>query len=159
MAKSRKLRNGLTPKQNAFTKVVVKQIVEKGEINLTQAALEVYDTNSAKSASVIASNNLGIVSVREQIDKALSSSGLGVDAIVDNMKNLACATPEKISADVVLKSNIELLKLHGAYPSTKHTQVNLSLRSQISSLSFAEAKERYEKLHSEINELLIDSEL
>lgn len=52
-----------------------------------------------------------------------NSSGLSLDVITENIGQLANSKPDKISGDVKLKANIELLRLYGAYPSTKHSSV------------------------------------
>lgn len=154
MARAKKLRNGLTPKQDTFTKVVLKQIADKGEANLTEAALQVYNTTSRKSASVIASNNLGIVSVREKIEQALSSQGLSLSIITNNLGNLANSKPEKVSGDTVLKANVELLKLYGAYPDKKSFQFSYSAKEKIENMSYKEAREELAKLDADLKELL-----
>lgn len=158
MGRAKKLRNGLTPKQDAFTKVVLKQITDKGEANLTQAALQVYNTTSDKSASVIASNNLGIISIREQIEQALSRQGLSLDVITGNLGNLANHKPEKVSGDVVLKSNVELLKLMGAYPSSKHTTVNVSFKAKLKDMKYQDLKKYVEEMRQKNDELIKEVE-
>ena len=156
MARVKKMRNGLTPKQDAFTKVVLKQIADKGEANLTQAALQVYDTTSTKSASVIASNNLGIISIREQIEQALISKGLTLDVITGNIGNLANSKPEKVSGDTILKANIELMKLQGAYPDKKSLNFNVSasIKTKYQDMSFQEIQQRLKEVDQELKEVM-----
>lgn len=153
MARAKKLRNGLTPKQDAFTKVVLKQIADTGTINCTQAALQIYNT-----AANIGSDNMDLPGVRERIEVALSLKGLSLSAITSNIGNLANAKPEKVSGEVVLKANVELLKLHGAYPDKKSFQVSYSFRDRIKNMSYQEAKAELEKLRARNAELLADIE-
>jgi hypothetical protein len=145
----KRLRNGLTPKENAFTKEIVKQISETGDINGTQAALKVYDTTDPKTAGVIASENLSKPSIKEQIELAMESQGLTSSTIMANLKKLAVAEPEKISGDTVLKVNVELLKLLGAYPDKKSTHVNVNLSGKIGAMGYDEARKELEALRAE----------
>lgn len=148
MGREAKIHNKLTKKQDAFVKGIL-----SGK-NPTQSVMAVYDVSNSKTASVIASQNLNKLSIREVLDAALSSQGLSLSAITSNLGNLANSKPEKVSGDTVLKANVELLKLHGAYPDKKSFQVSYSMKHELSSLSFEELKKRNEELDNDLKELL-----
>ncbi len=64
-----------THKEKAFIKEYAKTL------NGTQSALKVYDTNSANSASVIASDNLAKPRIRLEIERLLNDNGIQVDEV------------------------------------------------------------------------------
>lgn len=148
--------NKLTLKQHTF----VKRFIEnKG--NGTQAAMDSYDVKNYNTAHAIASENLQKPTIIEAIDEALRSQGLSLSVITSNLGEIANSKPEKISGDTVLKANVELLKLHGAYPNSKtSTQVSYTSerRAWFSSLSYEDAKKELAKLRAETAELIADSE-
>ena len=148
------LENGLTPKQQKFTNIVLKQIKETGETNLTKAALQSYDTTDYGTARMIGSENLTKPTIKQTIQEALESVGLTSHAIADNLKHFANARPEKISADVALKGNIELLKLIGAYPSQKHTNVSLSVKANLNDMKYKDVEGELQTIDDELKSLL-----
>lgn len=152
MGREAKIHNKLTRKQNAFVKGIL-----SGK-NPTQAAMIAYDVSNSKTASVIASQNLNKLSIREVLDEALRSQGLSLSAITSNLGNLANSKPEKISGDTVLKANVELLKLHGAYPDKKSVQlsysVKRSIREELENMSFEELKAKHARIDADLKELL-----
>ena len=143
----------LTPKQTKF----VNTYLTNGQ-NGTKAALEHYDTNDYNTAHVIASENLQKPTIREVVEQALAKSGLTPDTITDNLKHAASQRPEKGSMDSMIKANVELLKLWGAYPGSKHTNLNLSLKGDINKMSYSEAKDTLKKLRDTNSGLLQDTE-
>lgn len=148
MGREARIYNKLTTKQNVFVKGIL-----SGK-NPTQSAMAAYDVSNSKTASVIASQNLSKLSIREVLDEALRSNGLSVDIITGNIGELANSKPEKISGDVKLKANIELLRLYGAYPSTKHSNLNINLKGNVKDLNFKEVKEELRVIDSELEEIL-----
>lgn len=148
MGREAKLSNKLTRKQDVFVKSIL-----NGQ-SATQAAIVAYDVSNTKTASVIASQNLNKLSIKEALEEALSSQGLTLDVIAGNIGNLANSKPEKVSSDAVLKANVEILKLHGAYPDKKSYQFSLSARADIRSMTFQEAKVALKKLNQNIDELI-----
>jgi hypothetical protein len=155
----RTLKNGMTPKQAAFTKIVLKQIKEKGDINGTQAALAVYDTKDYQTANSIARENLDKPIIKKTIEQALDSVGLSSDKIAQNLALFANQIPEKFSAETVLKANIEILKLRGAYPNKHNTSLNVTLKQNIKTLSYKEAKEKMDELSKEATVFIEDAEV
>lgn len=139
----------LTIKQRRF----VKAYVETG--NGSQAALQAYNT-TPEVAPKIASENLLKPDIRQAVDQALVKSGLTLDLIADEIKGLATTQPDKVSADVKLRSLETLLKLHNAFPGSKHTNLNLSVKGKMRDLSFQDAKLELEKLNSQIGEVVED---
>lgn len=143
--RTRKLRNGLTPKQNMFTKVVLKQIKETGQMNGTQAALESYDTTDPVTAASISHEVIRNPQVKLTIEEALEHAGLGLEAVVSELKPIATAQVEKISGDVKLRAIDSILKLHGAYPSKKSVHMNLNMSAKFKGLDYSKAKEQLEE--------------
>lgn len=138
--------NKLTTKQTIFAREII-----KGS-NATQAALAAYQTNNVNSAKVIGSRLLTSVNVKEALEEALRSQGLTLDVLTKNIGDLASTIPAKVSGETVLKANIELLKLSGAYPDKKSYQYQMSIQGRINNMSYSEAKEELDKLNSSLIE-------
>lgn len=152
----RKLPNGLTPKENAFKDTVLKQIAEKGEMNGTQAALEVYDTTDPETASAIATKNMSKVSIREQIENALSTQGLDPQSMLKELAGIAQSPIVKVSGETKLKAITEVLKLHNAYPDKKTG--NTVINNKILNISYSEAKDRLSEMGVEASEFIKDAD-
>ena len=91
--------------------------------------------------------------ISKTIDDALIKSGITLNLVSDNIKGLAIREPEKVSAETILKANVELLKLMRAYPDKKSYQFNLSMKGKIKDLSYKEAQEQLKSVDSQISEL------
>lgn len=156
MADHIKLSNGLTPKQNQLKTEVLKQITEQGKVNMTKVGLKVFDTDNPESARVMATQALQNPTIQEQIQESLNRVGLTPDVITNNLKFLAIQTPDKVSADVMLKANVELLKLYNAYPGKQSLNLNLSLKGKIKDLTPKQAQEELEKLNSKLGNIESD---
>lgn len=152
MGREARVFKNLTKKQSRFVKELV-----SGK-SATQAVIQSYNVTSIKTASVIASQNLNKLSIREALDAALRTNGLTIDVITLNIGNIANKVPAKLSGDTVLKANVELLKLHGAYPDRKNNQVIYNARSRIESLSYDEAKKELERIQIDTQGFINDSE-
>ncbi len=139
----------LRPKQARF----VKAYLENGG-NGTQAVLQSYDTTDLRTATSIGVENLAKPGIREVVEQAMAKNGLTPETLTDNIKHAALAKPDKVSADAMIKANVELLKLWGAYPGSKHTNLNLSVRGKIKDLTFQDAKRALEKLNSKLGEIV-----
>ena len=85
-------------------------------------------------------------------------NGLTTDQITGNLGHYANKLAENVSADASIKANIELLKIMGAYPGSKHTNLNLSLKGDINKMSYSEAKDTLKKLRDTNSGLLQDTE-
>ena len=72
------------------------------------------------------------------------------------MFSLANHEAEKISADPVLKANIELLKLYNAYHGKRSVHASFSLKGSIKDIPYSEAKKRLAELNGELSELDTD---
>lgn len=160
MTRGRKitLKNGLTPRENAFKDVVLKQIAQDGEVNATAAAMEVYNPKNRGTAKTIGYEVMSKPHVKEEIQRALESEGLTASKIIKNIGNMANATPDSYPANVVLKSNQDLLRIMGGYPDSKKPNISLNLTAKIKNMGYDEAKVLYDQLNSEVNELIKDSE-
>lgn len=155
MPESRRLlSNGLTPKQQKFTNIVVKQIVETGTPNATQAALQTYDTKSISSAAVSGHENLMNPKIKATIQEALAQIGLTPNVIAKELKLLVSAKPKHITGDTKLRSIVELLKLTGSYPTQKHANISLSLKANLSKMKFEEIKNELGKIDEELKILM-----
>ena len=138
----------LTFKQQKFATEYI-----KNGGNGTQAVLKVYNANP-QTARQMASDNLANPDIRQRIDEALANNGLTPATITKNIGNLASSEVEKVSADAKLKANVELLKLMGAYPGTKHTNVSLSIKGKLKDMKFQDAKAELESIRTINNEVL-----
>ena len=141
----------LTIKQDLFTK---KYVEHKG--NGTQAALEVYDTDSPRVAQNIASENLSNPIIQNRIDQILNKQNLSLDKNMANIGNLANSEVEKPSANAVLKANIELLKLRGAYGRQINTNVSLTLKGKIKDLDYQDLKKELTVVDEELKTIMGD---
>lgn len=151
MGKEAKINNKLTRKQIVF----VRELAD-GKSG-TQAAMVAYDVGNAKTASVIASQNLNKLSIREALEEALRSNGLSLSVITSNLGNLANSKPDKISGDTVLKANVELLKLQGAYPDKKSFQMRMSVKTNIASMTIEEVERELKEVDANLAELMDDT--
>lgn len=142
----------LTRKQTAFIRGVV--IDKKSG---TQAALAAYDTDNPKVANTIAAENMAKPSVREAIEQALTKQGLTMEVIAGEMRTLAMTVPDKVSGEVKLRSLVELLKLHNAYPDKKTMHLGVSLKGKIKEMDYNKAKEHLMALDNEAH-TIIDSQ-
>lgn len=143
----------LTLKQRKF----VVGYIENGG-NGTQAAMNVYNAKNYNTAHTIASENLQKPTIREAIDGALRTKGLTPDVITGNLGNLANSKPEKVSGDTVLKANVEVLKLMGAYPGSKHTTVNVSFKAKLKDMKYQDLKKYVEEMRQNNDELIKEIE-
>lgn len=141
----------MTIKQKLF----VKKYLETG--NGTQAALEAYNTNDPNVAKVIASENLTKPNVKVALDEVLRSQGLTLDVLTKNIGGLANTIPAKVTGETVLKANIELLRLSGAYPDKKSYQYKMTIQGRVKDMSYAEAKTELDKLNSNLAQFDTDS--
>lgn len=145
----------LTPKQTKFVKIITEQIATTGDYNASAAALQSYDTTPQVAAS-LASENLSKPNIQEAVEAALVKNGLTLDFIADKIKRIAIVEPEKVSGDTVLRANETLLKLYGAFPGSKHTNLNLNIKGKMKDLSFQEAKQELNRLNSQLGEIVTD---
>lgn len=139
----------LTLKQRVF----IKEYLKTG--NGTQSALKAYDAKPL-TARVIASENITNPNISKTIEEALSKKNLTLDTISNNLHSLASKEPEKVSADVVLKANIEALKLLGAYPDKKSYHLNLSMSGKVKDMSYADSKKQLEEINNTLKDLQED---
>lgn len=144
---------GLTLKQAKFTQAVIKQIAETGKVNLTQAAKDSLEVTTDKSASVGAATLLDNARVKQTIQEALIGVGLTAPELAKEIKVLAAAPVDKVSADTKLRSIVEILKLTGAYPTTKHANLNLSIKANLSNLQYGELEKEVEAIDEELKQL------
>lgn len=149
-----KLFPGLTLKQTKFTNTVVKQIREEGKINLVRAAKQSLDTTTYNSSSAAASELLENPKIRQTIQEALNVEGLTSSVIAGGFKHLAAQKPEKVSADVVLRSLIEVSKLMGAYPTQKHANVSLSVKANLSNMQYDDLEHELSRIDDELKSLM-----
>lgn len=158
MGNRRTLKNGLTPKQQKFTNIVLKQIADTGEVNGTEAAAQTYPVKNRKTASAIGAENLNKPAIKEQIEIALNKQGLTPDLLLSNIGKIATAEPEKVTGETVLKSNIELLKLLGAYPEKNGGKFSFTVKQNVQNFSFSEAKQKLSEFTSESSEFVSDAD-
>jgi hypothetical protein len=153
----RKKKNGLTPKQDAFTQKLVEQIAATGETNGTQAAMEVYDVKDKQTAGQIAYENLKKPEIKKTLEQALSDNGGNLNQITKNITTIANSQAAKLSGDTILKANIEILKLTGHYPTNKTVKTTRTMRETINGITFEQARTELTQVSSEADEFLKDS--
>lgn len=146
----------LTPKQALFVKKVIEGI-PTGK-SLTQSALEVYDTDDPLVARNIASENVAKPIIKESIEQAFVENGLGLTTITGNLAKLATKEADKVSADVILRTNVELLKLLGAYPRHGKANLNVNISAKVKDMSFSEAKKALAQLRGKTEGFMEDAE-
>ena len=140
----------VTFKQKAF----VREYVQNGG-NGTQAALVSYDTKDPKSASVIATENLAQLSVQQEIDDILNKNNFTLAKNLENIQKIANATVEtRVTADQVLKANLEFLRARGKDVGHKTRHESLSLKADIGKLGFQELIKRHKESRAKIDALL-----
>lgn len=139
----------LTFKQKRFAEEYVKT-----NGNGTKSALRVYDTNSIKTASVIAAENLDKPSVKQELERILESEDLKLSKFTKKLGEIAATSPAKgFSGADVLEAVKTGLKLHGAL--TDHRQeVTLNFKKDLEKLSLQELKELLEKRWAETQNIL-----
>lgn len=105
----------LTKKQRGF----VNDYADTG--NGTRAALDNYDTKDYKTASVIATENLGKPSIQEELKK------LGFDS--NNAKRVISEilNDETIEPKDRIKAAENVFKVHGDYAAEKTLNINVDL--------------------------------
>jgi len=150
------LDNGMTLKQDRFVAHLLTDFAKTGKIKPVDAALATYDTTSRSIANGIAGENLNKPIIRKNLQAILSGSGLKLDEILSEVKDLAHAKVKEVSGDTKLRSLVELLKLHNAYPSNKNTVLGHSTVINVQQISFTEAKEKLKQSHVESAALLED---
>lgn len=155
--KTRRLPNGLTQKENALKNKVLEQIHAGKPINQTEAAMQVYDTNDRKAAGKIASEVLAKQDIKEEIEQALTTSGLTPSFVTQEIKKIAAAEAIKITGDVKLRSLMEIAKLLGMYPGKKSMNLNVNLKGKVSNMGFEELKNMHDKMSARVGELVEDS--
>lgn len=153
MARVRRIK-GLTQKQTKFTKAIVQQIVDGKDINATQAVLESYNVSDPRSAQPIGSKLLSNNIIKQTVEETLANRGITLDTISENINRLASFQPEKITADVVLRSNVELAKLLNAYPNKKTAHLRLNLTGNVKDLDYKEAKAVFKGQKQELEDFV-----
>lgn len=139
----------LSLKQKRF----VKEYIANGG-NGTQAALKVYDTKSDDVAQTIASENISKPIIKQSIDEIANSQGLTPSVILSKFSDISSKTVEKWSGDTVLKATVEMARILGMYPSTKHSKLNINVKGNIKDLNFTEVKKELKVIDSELGDLL-----
>lgn len=155
----RSLKNGLTPKQNKFTSIVLEQIKEKGEMNLTEAAMQSYNVSNKNVAGVIGNENINNPKIKQTLEEALSSAGLSIEEAIGNLNSIAKAENVKITGDQKLKANIEILKLHGVYPMHGKGLQNKTKKTVTRTLSYDEAKAQLTMSQTEVSSFVSEAEI
>lgn len=159
MAQHKKLRNGLTPKQSAFTNKAIESIKKTGQVNGTAIAMEVYDTTSKASAENIASDNFSKPIIKDRIEKALEGSGFSLEKNISEVIEVAISKPREITGDVKLRANLELLRLRGAFGGNQNAHLTFNINQQITNLSFDEASKRLSEMSSSGQDFIKEAEI
>lgn len=148
-----RLPNGLTPIQQNIVKEITTKISQGERVNMTQVGLKTFNTTNPDSARVMASQELHKPLIQESIQEVLNRNGITLDKVTQNIAFLANSTPEKVSAETMLKANVEYLKLFNAYPDKKSYQFSLSMKGQVKDLGYSEAKKQLDELNAQLGTL------
>ena len=116
--------------------------------------MQAYDVKTRESARATASRVLSNSNVRQELEEAMKRRGLSVDVITERINKVASKEIEDPKGEVILKANVELLKILGAYPGSKHLHVGVNLNQEIQNLAFDEVQKQLESIDSELKELL-----
>lgn len=150
----KRLRNGLTPKQNKLKNVLLEQIEKTGGTNITQAGLAVYNTKDRATAHQVAREALENPKLAEVIEKALNKANATPSKLLDNIASLAHATPKEYKDSTVLKANIALLKISGVDVTGQKTTHTKTTKTTIQQLGFDESKQQLRIMTQESTEFL-----
>ena len=147
-------KSGSTRRLSIKQKKFINKYIETS--NGTQSALQAYDTKDPRVAQTIASENLSKPIIIQTIEEKLRAQDITVETITKNVNALASKEPEKVSAETILKANVELLKLLNAYPDKKSYRIGLSMSGKIKDLTYLEAKKQLEELNNTLTSLQDD---
>ena len=138
----------LTIKQRKF----ISEYVKTG--NGRQSALEAYEVKPSVAAN-IASENLNKPQIVEEIDRILKVNNFSLEENIKSVASIAVQKPEtRITADQILKANLELLRLRGADLGRRTQHTSFSLKAELSNMSYSELLASYKKKDKEIQELM-----
>lgn len=154
MARAAKLRNGLTSQQNNFKTLVLKQLTQTGRINGTQAALESYNTKDTNTAAQIASDNLRNPHIQQSIEETAAMIGLTPSTVLQKFSEISLKEASKWTGETILKANIEIAKILGMYPGSKHARLNVNIKGNIKDLTLKEVEQQLKEVDAELAEVL-----
>lgn len=154
-----RLKNGLTPNQQKVVVLTAKQIIETGKTNNAEVGREVYFNQTPESARVSVAETLNKPTVKQAVEDILASKGITVDTIASNINRLASFEPEKVTADVILRANIEAAKFLNMYPDKKSARLNINLKGKIKDMDYSKAKEELQSLSGEADGFITDADV
>lgn len=155
MAMTTKLPNtGLTAKRTKFVQAITRQVEAGKPINLTQAALQSSDVKDPNVAKSVGSEIMKNHDVREAVAKVLKKHGLTLDTISKNLGAIAGKQAKYWTGDTILRANIELLKLHGAYPTQKTARLSLSVRANLKDMKYQEVQHELKRIDGELQNVM-----
>lgn len=157
MGGAKRMRNGLTQKQNKFKDIVLQQIRDGKQINATEAAAQTYDVKSRDVANAIGAENLANPSIKLTIEQELDKIGATSSQILWNLNKMANATPEKYDASTILKANIEIMKLRGMVKTDQTQNFSLTFNQQVNNLTFKEIEEELAMMRATNEELVTEA--
>ena len=139
----------LTVKQRKF----ISEYVRTG--NGTQSALVAYNYSKPTHAAVMASTLLKKDNIQDEINEILRLNDFSLEQNIKAVASIAVQKPEtRITADQILKANLELLRLRGADLGHKTQHTSFSLKAELSNMPYSELLESYKKRDKEIQELI-----
>ena len=139
----------MTIKQRKF----ISEYVKTG--NGTQSALAAYNYSKPTHAAVMASTLLKKDNIQEEINEILRLQDFTIEKNLTSIASIAVQKPEtRITADQILKANLELLRLRGADLGKRSQHTSFSLKAELSNMSYSDLLASYKKKDKEIQELL-----
>ncbi len=151
-----KYKNNLTLKQNKLVQIVSDQIRKTGKTNFTQAGLQVFETKNPTSAKVMTSQAFTNPTLREELEKSLVEQGITPVKLAENLNHFASKRKVKVTAEQVIKANVELLKLFNAYPDKKTTHTRVNFTAKVKDMDYKDAKAALERIRAQNNDLSSD---
>lgn len=139
----------LTPKQEKIAQLTAQQILTTGETNQTRIGLEVFNTDNANSARVMAQQELHKPAVMERVRELLDNAGLSEAKTSENLAFIANLRDVKFSGDQVLKANLAAAKFFNWEPDKKTIHARFDFKTRLNNLDFKDLKASLSEIRSE----------
>lgn len=141
----------LTFKQKKLAKEYIKT-----NGNGTQAVLRSYNTTDPRTASVIATRELGKDNVQAELKRLLTQSDLELPKIASKLANILASEPAKgYSGADIMDAVKTSLKLHGVLTDKKQV-TSYNLNATLNNLSEHELRQLRESKKKETDTILAD---
>lgn len=142
----------LSLKQKNFAKEYV-----KNNGNATEAVVKSYNIIKRGTAQSVGTENLSKPVIKEEIADILNSESLSKRDISKSIKaNMTIGQGVKATASDSLRAAELLLKLHGAFPSSKSTHLNIDITERYKDNTYHEILDELKTTRATTDRLLSD---